>query len=46
MARKNRSRYTHADYEQAKREFIARYPLATQEQYQQAMRRIADRMGL
>lgn len=46
MARKRSRRFTLSDYEQPKRDFIARYPLATPEQYQQAMQRIAERMGL
>lgn len=41
-----RSRYTYADYEQAKQEWAYRNPQATPEQYQAAMSRIAARMGL
>lgn len=41
-----RRRYTYEDYEQAKREWLWRYPKATHEEYQAAMQRIADRMGL
>ncbi len=41
-----RSRYTYADYEQAKREWSDRNPRATPEQYQAAMIRIAAKMGL
>jgi hypothetical protein len=41
-----RRRYDYTDYEQAKREWQARHPDATPEQYQVAMMRIAARMGL
>jgi hypothetical protein len=44
--RRLRSRYTYADYEDAKRAWVARNPGATPEQYQLAMMRIAQRMGL
>lgn len=46
MTKTTRRRYTYADYEQAKREWLYRYPNATPEQYQAAMSRIAARMGL
>jgi hypothetical protein len=39
-------KYTYHDYEQAKREWLARNQSATHEQYQQACTRIAERMGL
>lgn len=41
-----RSRYTYADYQQAKREWEYRNPRATPDEYQAAMVRIAARLGL
>lgn len=41
-----RRRYSWQDYEQAKRLWAWRNPQATAEQYDQAMREIARRMGL
>lgn len=45
-AARSRPRYTYADYEMAKQQWASRNPGATPEQYEQAMRRIAERMGL
>lgn len=39
-------KYTYADYENAKREWLDRNPRCTPEQYQAAMVRIAARMRL
>ena len=39
-------KYTYSDYEDAKRAWVARHPEATPEQYQEAMTRIAKRMGI
>ena len=39
-------KYTWQDYEQAKREWLFRYPKATPEEYAAACQRIAARMGL
>lgn len=40
------AKYTYADYDQAKREWLARHTTATSAEYEQACRRIAQRMGL
>jgi len=41
-----RHRYTYADYEAAKQDWSYRHPQATPSEYQQAMRKISERMGL
>lgn len=41
-----RCRYTVRDYEAAKQRWVAENPSATSQQYEQAMRKIAARMGL
>jgi hypothetical protein len=46
MRKMRASHYTYADYEQAKREWQRRHPAASHAEYQQAMSRIARRMGL
>lgn len=44
--RHTRPRYTYADYDQAKREWLANNRAATHTEYEQACQRIAARMGL